>query len=228
MRILWCITGAGQFLKESFDFMKKFSENGKVTIVFSNAGYEVAQIYGLLEEIERNFSEIILEKEQGASSPVVGRLPKKEYSLVIVAPCTANTVAKIVYGIADSLVSNIVAQAGKSKVPVYVLPTDAKKIQKTRLPININLEKCINCRPCIAMKNCSQEAFFISDRVRINLLKCNACRKCIELCRYNAIEFGKEVTIECRDIDIENVKKLKKMVGIKVIKNLKEIKKEMK
>jgi len=41
-----------------------------------------------------------------------------------VAPATSNSVAKFVYGVADSLISNLFAQAGKAQVPIIVLPTD--------------------------------------------------------------------------------------------------------
>lgn len=220
MNILWCVTGGGQFLTESYESMKGLVEKNRVTPVFSRAGYEVMRMYGLLDEIKKNFSEIILEEEQGASAPVVGRLAKKEYERVIVAPCTANTVAKIVYGVADSLVTNVVAQAGKCRIPVFILPTDAERIQKTRIPLNIDYKKCIDCRPCPAMENCPSNAFFISEGVRLNLLKCNACKKCIRFCKYGAIGFGEEVPIACREVDIMNVEKLGGMEGIHVIKDI--------
>lgn len=223
MSILWCVTGGGQFLKESYESMKGLMEKNRVTVVFSRAGYEVIQMYGLLDEVRKTFSEVILEEEQGASAPMVGRLSKKEYNLVIVAPCTANTVAKIVYGIADSLVTNIVAQAGKCRIPVFILPTDVERIQETRIPLNIDYKRCIDCRPCPAMENCPQNAFFISGGVRLNLLKCNACRKCIRFCKHGAIGFGEEVPIECREVDIMNVEKLRGMEGLHVIKDIGEI-----
>ncbi len=223
MKILWCITGAGQFLSEVYEFMGNINGKKKITVAFSRAGFEVSQMYGLFRKIKKNSIEIILEDGQGASSPAIGRLPKKEYDFVVIAPCTANTIAKIAYGIADSLVSNIVAQALKSRIPVYILPTDAKKIQKTRIPINIEIEKCRNCKPCKAMKNCPNSAFFISDRIRINLLRCNACKKCIEFCNYKAISFGREITVYSRRIDMDNVKRIKRVKGIKVVTDLKEI-----
>jgi dihydromethanopterin reductase (acceptor) len=223
MTILWCVTGGGQFLKESYESMKGLAEKNRVTLVFSRAGYEVMRMYGLLDEVRTNFSEVILEEEQGASAPMVGRLSKKEYKKVIVAPCTANTVAKIVYGVADSLVTNVVAQAGKCRIPVFILPTDAERIQETRIPLNIDYKKCIDCRPCPALENCPSNTFFISDRVRINLLKCNACKKCIGFCKYEAIEFGEEVSIGCREVDILNVEKIAVMEGLHVIKDISEI-----
>jgi flavoprotein len=46
------------------------------------------------------------------------------YSVLVVAPATSNSVAKFVHGISDTLVTNIFAQAGKSRVPIIVYPTD--------------------------------------------------------------------------------------------------------
>jgi flavoprotein len=168
MSILWCITGAGHLLDECVEKIEELSKTAEVTVVFSDAGYEVALMYGLFDRIKNSAAEIILEKNQRKSSPFVGRLYKKEFEKVIVAPCTANTTAKVVHGIADSLVTNIVAQSGKAGTPVYILPTDAVKALKTKLPS------------------------------------------------------GKEITIHCRDIDIENTKLLSKIEGITVLKDLEE------
>ena len=59
-----------------------------------------------------------------ASSPAVAGFANGVYRVLVVAPATSNSVAKFVYGISDSLVSNLFAQAGKSRVPIIVLPTD--------------------------------------------------------------------------------------------------------
>jgi dihydromethanopterin reductase (acceptor) len=117
MEILWCVTGAGHLLNESFRSMDELPENHRITVAFSNAGYEVTRMYGLLDHLKRDLRGVILEQEQGFSSPLVGRLAKREYDMVVVAPCTANTVATVVNGIADSLVSNIIAKPQFSYYP---------------------------------------------------------------------------------------------------------------
>lgn len=132
MNILWCITGAGHLLHETSDTIKRISEKHHVTVVFSSSGYEVAGMYGLTEDIKDAACEVILERDQGPSSPFVGRLGKSKYDRIIVSPCTANTVAKIVYGIADSLITNIVAQGCKRRIPVVVVPTDSKPKVKSK------------------------------------------------------------------------------------------------
>jgi len=217
MKILWCVTGAGQFLSESVESMDAFAQGNQVTLVLSKAGHEVCRMYGVLGELEKKYSEIVAEEGQGRSSPIVGRLSQKEYEKVVVAPCTANTAAKIVCGIADSLVSNIVAQAGKCKVPVYILPTDAIKKQKTKIPVTIDHEKCKRCCACNALRVCPNDAIYVTEAVHIDLMKCDACLKCVSSCNNKAIEFGKEIDIECRDLDVANAKKLGAIKGITVI-----------
>jgi len=221
MKILWCITGAGHFLEECVEVMEKSRDD--VTVAFSSAGEEVARIYGLLERIDKLSVETVLEREQGKSFPVCGRMAKGEYQLLVVAPCTANTVAKTVYGIADSLISNLIAQAQKSGTPVVILPTDFEKLESTKIPVTIEFDKCKNCEPCPPMQECENSAFYLAERVRINLLKCNACMRCIPLCEHGAITFGKEVTIKSREIDLKNLSNLKKMKGIEVVRNPEEL-----
>lgn len=219
MKILWCVTGAGQFLSESIEALDASAQGDSVTLVLSRAGYEVCRMYGVLGELEKKYSDIVLEESQGKSSPLVGRLSQNEYEKVVVAPCTANTAAKIVCGIADSLVSNIVAQAGKCKVPVYILPTDALKKQKTWIPITIDHEKCKRCTACNALRVCPNEAVYVTDAVHIDLIKCDACLRCVSSCNNQAIVFGKVMDIECRDIDVANAKKMASIDGITVIKS---------
>jgi dihydromethanopterin reductase (acceptor) len=223
MNILWCITGAGHFLEKCFDAARMLSVDNRITIAYSAAGYEVCRMYGFLDRIEEEFPDRILESDQGASAPLVGRLSRKEYDLVVVAPCTANTAAKIVHGIADSLVTNVVAQAGKCKVPVCILPTDARKLQKTRTPIYVDFAKCRRCDVCNAMANCPEEAFYVSDCARIDLMKCKGCKTCVDSCLHKAIEFGKEVDIVCRDLDVRNAESLAGIGGIKVIGDIREL-----
>ena len=222
MKILWCITGAGHLLQECVEVMEKSRD--EITVALSSAGEEVAGMYGLLDRINKAGVETVLEREQGKSFPASGRMAKKEYDMLVVAPCTANTIAKIANGIADSLASNLVAQAQKNEIPVVILPTDIEKSQKTKIPVTIEFEKCPNCNPCSAMEACPNSAFYRAERVRINLLKCNACRKCIPLCEHAAITFGREVTIKSREVDLNNLEKLKKIKEIEIIKKPEEIK----
>ena len=118
-RIAWAITGAGHALDECVDVLLKIE---RADIFLSRAGDEVLRMYALHERIEKSNSRIY--RENQASSPVVGRFAGGKYSVLVIAPATSNSVAKLVCGISDSLVTNLFAQAGKSRIPAIVYPTD--------------------------------------------------------------------------------------------------------
>jgi HisA/HisF family protein len=121
----WCITGAGHLLEESISEIEKIlaeHKKMKIDIYLSKAAFEVLKIYKYYHRLESLNCEI--HKDNSASSPVIGRIYKGYYDLLISAPTTSNTAAKFVLGISDTLVSNLFAHAGKSKLPVVILPTD--------------------------------------------------------------------------------------------------------
>ncbi len=144
------------------------------------------------------------------------------YDLLIVSPATANTVAKIVYGISDTLVTNAVAQAGKGRVPTLIVPVDIHSGDiDTVLPSKLELSKCENCNPCTSAQICPEDA--IIPYKEISLLKCVGCGLCKNSCAYDAISVGKIIQLHMRDIDIENTNKLKEMDGINVLENPNQI-----
>jgi dihydromethanopterin reductase (acceptor) len=128
MRIAWGITGAGHLLQESVNILVELSKVHEVTILISGAGEEVLKMYGLFESVLNltggKYRELILENEQRASYPMTGRFSLGTYDLLIVSPTTSNTIGKIVNGIADTLITNAVAQAGKGQVETYIIPVD--------------------------------------------------------------------------------------------------------
>ncbi len=66
--------------------------------------------------------------DAGPNSPfIAGPLQMGHYDFLLIAPATANTVAKIVYGIADTLVTNAVSQTAKGKTPIFIMPVDQKR-----------------------------------------------------------------------------------------------------
>ena len=141
---------------------------------------------------------------------------------MIVSPTTANTVSKIVYGIADTLVTNAVAQAGKGAVPVYMVPVDIHPGPvDTVLPSKIELSKCQKCDDCLAALACAQGA--IIPHQEIDLTKCIGCGMCRNTCPHDAISEGKVITIYMRDIDIENTRKLESIDNIQIFKKPEDI-----
>lgn len=115
----WCLTGAGHFLKGSIELALRLES---VTFFLSRAGEEVAAMYGLMDIILGSGVRVVYDRS--ASSPSCGEMALGRFDRLVVAPATANTVAKCVNGIADTLPSNLFAQAGKALVPSFFLPTD--------------------------------------------------------------------------------------------------------
>jgi flavoprotein len=63
--------------------------------------------------------------ETDANVPfIAGPLQIGKYDLLVVAPLTANSTAKIAHGIADTLITNAVAQTLKGLTPVLLMPVD--------------------------------------------------------------------------------------------------------
>lgn len=227
MRIGWAITGAGHLLDESVTVMEKLAKNNQITVFLSNAGEEVLKMYGLFERVTAitggYYKELALDSDQQFSYPISGRLSLGKYDLFIVSPTTSNTVAKIVHGISDTLVTNSVAQAGKGMVKTLIVPVDMEAGDvETILPSKLELESCADCADCEAAESCPQSA--IIAKQEIDLLKCIGCGKCENSCPYGAVKAGKLITIHMREIDIENTHKLVLMEEINVLKHPNEVK----
>ena len=173
MKIAWGITGAGDYLPETINIMKTLQEkyNLDVTVVLSKSGELVSKWYHLWDELRQNFRKVMVEKD--ANSPfLAGSLQLGKYAFFVVCPASANTTAKIAHGIADSMISNCVAQAMKGGCPIYIYPTDQKLGSLTTLLPN-----------------------------------------------------GKKLTLTTRDVDVDNVERLKHMKGLYILSNPEEIEK---
>lgn len=226
MKIAWCITGAGHFLLESFDVIKKIKEKNpdtKITTFLSKAAEEVVRMYGLDKSLSNisngNYlEECFYEREQGSSFPKAGRMLLKKYDALIVTPATSNTTAKLAYGIADTLVTNAVAQAIKGGLAVYIVPVDIEGQIESRMPYFIDREICMKCEICPPVKQCPVRAI----KTQIDLLKCNGCGLCVKSCSYGAIRGGL-AKIKVRDIDSRNVRLLSQLDGITILDNPEKI-----
>ncbi|MCQ1535201.1 archaeoflavoprotein AfpA [Methanosarcina sp. KYL-1] len=127
-RIAWGITGSGDQMIETYNTLVDIkNRTGIETMVFlSKEGETVMKWYHLWDKIQKDFNNF--KTDAGPNSPfIAGPLQMGYYDFLLVAPATANTVAKIVYGIADTLVTNAVAQTAKGSTPIYILPVDQKR-----------------------------------------------------------------------------------------------------
>lgn len=128
-RIGWAITGSGHYLRECLELAEQLPN---VDLFLSAAGAEVLQVYGYpVKGLRKRFR---IFRDSTASAPPVGLFYKGIYDLLVVAPATSNSVAKMVCGISDSLVTNVYAQAGKCRVPSIVFACDVAPMMDTEAP----------------------------------------------------------------------------------------------
>jgi len=127
-RIAWGITGSGDQMIETYSVLVDVKmRTGIDTMVFlSKEGETVMKWYHLWDKIQTDFPNFKV--DAGPNSPfIAGPLQMGYYDFLLIAPATANTVAKIVYGIADTLVTNTVSQTAKGKTPIFIMPVDLKR-----------------------------------------------------------------------------------------------------
>ncbi|HEY3326948.1 MAG TPA: flavoprotein [Novimethylophilus sp.] len=114
-RLAWALTGSGHYLRECLDIIQKLED---VDLFLSKAAAEILQQYGYTHNVGRVFH------DKTASSVPVEFFYQGVYHTVVLAPTSSNTVAKMVCGISDNLVTNIFAQAGKCRIPTIVFACD--------------------------------------------------------------------------------------------------------
>lgn len=126
-RVAWGITGSGDRLVETVEVMKevkkRYQNEVDIIVYLSKAGDQVVKYYRLANDLRENFDRLWV--EINPNSPfLAGQLQTGKFELLLIAPATSNTVAKISMGIADSLLSNAAIMSLKAFVPVYIMPSD--------------------------------------------------------------------------------------------------------
>ena len=165
------ITGTGYVLQELIDLMVFLQNNHdiNITVILSKEGAAVVKWYRKWLALTEAVKKVKVEKTPNIPF-YAGPLQLGKYNMFIVCPTSANSVAKIVHGIADTLITNCVAQAIKGGQTVYIFPSDQ------------DTEPITTTRPD-----------------------------------------GSPLVLKIRDIELENIKKLKTMQGIVVLSEFKDI-----
>lgn len=126
-RLAWALTGSGHYLRECLDIIHKLED---IDLFLSKAAAEIIQQYGYTHHVGRVFH------DKTASAVPVEFFYQNVYHTVVIAPASSNTVAKMVCGISDNLVTNIFAQAGKCRVPTIVFACDTESELASDAPRN--------------------------------------------------------------------------------------------
>jgi flavoprotein len=111
--------------------MAVLARMGAVDVFLSKAAEEVLRCYDYRLDLPEGTR---VYREGAASAPVVGRFYRGGYRALVIAPATSNSVAKMVMGISDTLVTNLFAHAGKCRVPSIVLPCDTGSELQSEAP----------------------------------------------------------------------------------------------
>ena len=127
-RWAWVLTGSGHFFNESIDLINSL-EN--LDLFVSKAADEVLSMYKKRGKLSTH---VKIYKDSSSSSVTVGRFYKNYYHTLVMAPTSSNTVAKCVYGISDTLATNIFAQSGKCRVECIYFPCDTAPELETLSP----------------------------------------------------------------------------------------------
>lgn len=114
-RLAWAITGSGHYLRECIDIIHTLHD---VDLFLSKAAAEVMQQYGYKHNVGKVF------QDKTASSVPVELFYQGHYHSLVIAPATSNTIAKMVCGISDNLVTNLYTQAGKARIPSIIFACD--------------------------------------------------------------------------------------------------------
>jgi archaeoflavoprotein AfpA len=137
-KVAWGITGAGDKIAEILEIMKDVKKQSEdvvqIDVYLSKAADTMLKFYRLEDNLRQNFTKV--QVELNSNSPFLAAwLQIRKYEFLLIAPASSNTVAKIVNGIGDTLITNSAIMSLKAFVPVYILPTDYKEsIVYTKLP----------------------------------------------------------------------------------------------
>jgi len=122
----WALTGSGHFFKECLGIIRELDE---VDLFVSRAAAEVIRMYR--QDLPKSMRVF---RDTTASAAPVGAFYFGAYHTLVLAPATSNTVAKCVYGISDTLATNVFAQAGKCRVFSIVFACDTAPELETEAP----------------------------------------------------------------------------------------------
>lgn len=138
LKVAWGITGAGDKIAEILEAMKDLKKQSEdmleIDVYISKAGETMLKFYHLDEELKKSFAKVVV--ELNSNSPfLAGMMQNQKYKFLLIMPASSNTVAKLVNGIGDTMLTNSALMSLKAFVPVWIMPVDYKEsVISTKLP----------------------------------------------------------------------------------------------
>lgn len=107
MNIGFALCGSFCTYSQVFPVMEELAKSHSVTPIFSDAAHCVSSRFGSAEEHIQQAAHICGIVPLCTISEVEPVGPKKLFDVLVVAPCTGNTLAKLAHSIADGPVTKI-------------------------------------------------------------------------------------------------------------------------
>lgn len=137
-KVAWGITGAGDKIADFIEVMREVKKEHEgvvdIHVFVSKAGETVLRFYNLETAVRTNFEKVHV--EINANAPFLAAwMQMRKYEFLLIAPTSSNSVAKIVSGIGDTMLTNAAIMSLKAFVPIFIAPVDYKEgVTCTRLP----------------------------------------------------------------------------------------------
>ncbi len=120
MNIGFAVCGSFCTYSKVFPVMEQLSRDYPVTPIFSEASYTIDSRFGTAEEHIALAREICGREPLHTIAQVEPIGPKKLFDILVIAPCTGNTLAKLAHSIADTPVSMAAKSHLRNARPVVV------------------------------------------------------------------------------------------------------------
>ncbi len=120
MNVGFAICGSFCTYSKVFPIMELLSRDYPITPIFSDAAYSVDSRFGSAQEHIEAAAEICGAEPIHTISQAEPIGPKKLFDILVIAPCTGNTLAKLAHGIADGPVTMAAKSHLRNGKPILV------------------------------------------------------------------------------------------------------------
>lgn len=121
MKIGYCITGSFCTFEKSINALEKIIEQGhSVVPIMSENAYSTNTRFGRAEDFVKRLEAITSSKVIHTINEAEPIGPKAMFDVLVVAPCTSNTLAKLNLGITDTSVTMAVKSHLRNSRPVVI------------------------------------------------------------------------------------------------------------
>lgn len=120
MNVGFAMCGSFCTYSQVFPIMELLSRDYQVTPIFSESAYTIDSRFGTAKEHIETAQEICGAEPLHTIAQVEPIGPKKLFDVLVIAPCTGNTLAKLAHGIADGPVTMAAKSHLRNGRPVLV------------------------------------------------------------------------------------------------------------